>query len=591
MTTLNRLQQVALAYSLVCGSMVFSNKPAIIKRYEGKGSPIQQGWIAGHDKEKAAVGRSTGSAWRIEDDDNDGPEGLYYQTELSDDDREVARRTGFVYRWRVRIVNETNSPTRAIGTEVCIWRKDKSGRLRFGLQLGRRGTELLARLHSGPHGNVDGAITVDKPEAFHDWEMLFDGPTRNVNLRVDGRIILSLRMDNDDHGHHLVFGSRSTGTGVAEWARVEFSAGLPIDAKIVPPSLPPFRTEVYVSRSEGYFAFRIPSLLVTPQDTLLAFAEGRKKSLADLGNNDMVLKRSTDGGKTWGPLQIIYDEGESTIGNPNPVVDRDTGLVWLIFGRDAKHVMAMHSDDDGLTWSKPVDITVQVTRPAWKFYAVGPGIGVQLEHGKYKGRLVIPAYHRLTEHKGSSPYAHVFYSDDHGKTWQVGGTLGPESCECQVAETANGGLIINARNHWWRTGKKPERAGKRIVARSSDGGQTWSKPTLDAALIEPTCHASLLRYSWPGDGTPSRLLFANPAATPTAYWGGPRHRLTVRLSYDDGRTWPVSRLVEPGTAAYSALARLPDGKIGVLYESGGYRHLTFAAFDLEWLTPGKAAKP
>ncbi len=591
MTTLNRLQLAAIACSLVCGSMVFANEPAVIKRYVGNGSPVQQGWTVGHDKQKAAVARSTGSAWRIEDDDNDGAEGLHYRTELSDDVRDLARRNGFVYRWRVRIVNETDSPTRAIGTEVCIWRKNKTGRLRFGLQLGRRGTELLARLHSGPHGNVDGAITVDKPDAFHDWELLFDGQTQYVNVRVDGRMILSLRMELDDHGHHLLFGSRATGRGVSEWERVEFSPGLPVDAKIIPPSPPPFRTEVYVSRTEGYFAFRVPSLLVTTKGTLLAFAEGRKKSLADLGNNDMVLKRSTDAGKTWDPLQIIYDEGESAIGIPTSIVDRDTGRVWLVFGRDAKQVMVMHSDDDGLNWSKPVDITAQVTRPEWKFYAVGPGIGVQLEHGKHRGRLVIPAYHRLTEDKGSSPYAHVFYSDDHGKTWHVGGTLGPESCECQVAETANGGLIINARNHWWRSGMKQEWAGKRIVARSSDGGQTWSTPTLDAALIEPMCHASLLRYSWPGAGTKSRLLFANPAATPTANWGGPRYRLTVRLSYDDGRTWPVSRLVEPGTAAYSALARLPDGQIGVLYESGGYRHLTFTAFELNWLSPDEAEKP
>ena len=169
--------------------------------------------------------------------------------------------------------------------------------------------------------------------------------------------------------------------------------------------------------------------------------------------------------------------------------------------------------------------------------------------------------------------------------------FGTESCECQVAETANGGLIINARNHWWRSGMKQEWAGKRIIARSSDGGQTWSTPTLDAALIEPTCHASLLRYSWPGAGTKSRLLFANPAATPTANWGGPRYRLTVRLSYDDGRTWPVSRLIEPGTTAYSALARLPDGQIGVLYESGGYGHLTFTALELNWLAPNETTEP
>ncbi len=562
-----------------------ADRPSVARSYSGKGSPAAQGWVESHDKERAATAKSGVGCWRIDDDDNDGPEGLYYRAEQSDDERDRARRDGFVYRWRVRIVEETQVPTRAIGTEVCIWRKGKTGRLRFGVQLGRRGSDLMGKFHSGTHGAVEGSVTVDSAGAFHDWELLFDGESRTVNLRVDGRLLVSTLCDNDDSGHHLVFGSRATGTGVSEWQRVEFSAGLLSDVKVSPPSIPPERIEVYVAGADDYFAYRIPSLLVTPAGTLLAFAEGRKTSLADLGNNDMVLKRSTDGGKTWGPLQIIYDEGESTIGNPTPVVDEDTGRIWLVFGREGKEVLEMHSDDDGVPWTPPVAITSQAKKPEWGFYGIGPGVGVQLRHGQYKGRIVTPAYHRLTEHKGSSPYANVFYSDDHGKSWQVGGTVGREMCECQVAETENGGLIVNARNHWWRTGKSQEKSGKRIVARSSDGGVTWTKPILDAVLIEPTCQASLLRYSGLGDKERSRLLFANPAATPTGCWGGPRHRLTVRMSYDEGRTWPISRLIEPGLAAYSALARLPDARIGVLYESGGYKQLTFAAFDLDWPAP------
>ena len=553
----------------------------VTRSYSGKGSPVAQGWIESHDKANSATAKSGTACWRIVDDDGDGPEGLYYRTELSDDERDRARRDGFVYRWRVRVVEETQVPTRAIGTEVCIWRKDKTGRLRFGVQLGRRGSDLIGTFHSGTHGAVEGAVTVDDPSGFHNWDLLFDGVSQTVNLRVDGRLVVTTLCDNDDSGHHLVFGSRATGTGISEWQRVEFSAGPPADVMVLPPPIPRERIEVYVAGADDYFAYRIPSLLATPTGTLLAFAEGRKTSLADLGNNDMVLKRSTDGGKTWGPLQIIYDEGESTIGNPTPVIDR----IWLVFGREGKEVLEMHSDDDGITWTKPVDITRQVKKPKWGFYGIGPGVGVQLRHGQHKGRIVIPAYHRLTKHKGSSPYANIFYSDDHGKSWHVGGTVGREMCECQVAETANGGLIVNARNHWWRTGKSQEKSGKRIVARSSDGGLTWTEPILDAVLIEPTCQASLLRYSGLGDKDRSRLLFANPAATPTGNWGGPRHRLTVRMSYDEGRTWPISRLIEPGPAAYSALARLADGRIGVLYESGGYKQLTFAAFDLDWLAP------
>lgn len=532
---------------------------------------------------RKAAGRLAGKAWRIEDDDDAGAEGLEYTARLSDTERDTARQIGFVYRWRVRVATETGKPSRAIGTEICVQRKGGKDRLRIAVKLGRRGDELLAQFYSGTHGAVEGAVRVKDTGEFHDWELAFEGKSRTVNLHVGGQLILSALCDNDDTGPHLLFGSRATDTGVSEWARVAFQTGLPKGFKISPPPVPPFRTHVYMSGKEDYFAFRIPSLLVTPKGTLLAFAEGRKTSLADLGNNDMVLKRSIDGGKTWGPLQIIYDEGESTIGNPTPVVDRYTGRVWLVFGREAKHVLVMYSDDDGKTWTQPTDITAQVTRPKWKFYGVGPGVGIQLRAGKYKGRLVIPAYHRLTQHKNSSPYSHVFYSDDHGKNWKSGGTLGPESCESQVAETANGGLLINSRNHWRRTGKRPDLGGKRITARSTDGGVTWSKPFIDKTLIEPTCQASLLRYSWPSGEKPGRLIFANPAAIPTGDWGGPRHRLTIRVSHDDGRTWPVSKLIEPGPAAYSALARLPDGHIGVFYESGGYRQLTFAAFDLEWL--------
>jgi sialidase-1 len=175
----------------------------------------------------------------------------------------------------------------------------------------------------------------------------------------------------------------------------------------------------------------------------------------------------------------------------------------------------------------------------------------------------------------------VIYSDDHGRTWQLGGPVGPHTNECQVAELADGALLINARNHWGRYGKQPDKAGMRAVARSKDGGQTWSEPQLDKALIEPACQASLLRYTWPGPNGKSRLLFANPASP------NRRHRLTVRLSYDEGVTWPVSKLIYDGHSAYSCLSVLPDGRIGLLYERDDSKKITFLAFTLDWLTEGK----
>ena len=351
-----------------------------------------------------------------------------------------------------------------------------------------------------------------------------------------------------------------------------------IPAEIGEPQRGIFQRDVFVSGTEGYHTFRIPALAVSPQGTLLAFCEGRKTSRADLGNNDLMLKRSTDGGRTWGKLQQIYDEGEKTIGNPTVVVDQDTATIWLVMLRNASEVLLTQSTDDGKTWSQPVDITRQVKSPEWGFYAVGPGIGIQLRHGAHKGRLVIPAYHRPTQSKSSPSTAHVFYSDDHGQTWKLGGKAGPHTNECQLVETLQEGrsvLLLNMRNHWARSGGQPGKAGYRLVSRSTDGGKSWSEPVLDKTLIEPTCQASLLRLTWTASGK-SRILFANPASKS-------RKSLTVRLSEDEGRTWPVARQVHAGSSAYSCLAPLPDGRIGLLYERDDYGKLTFASFSVDWL--------
>src|SRR5262245_42996813 len=175
---------------------------------------------------------------------------------------------------------------------------------------------------------------------------------------------------------------------------------------------PPVQTEVFTSQTEGYHTFRIPALVITKQGTLLAFCEGRKTSRADQGDIDLVLKRSTDGGKTWGPLQVVHEEGGTakiTIGNPCPVVDQDTGTVWLPFCRDNNDVFVTHSTDEGRTWAAPVQITAQVKKPGWTWYATGPGVGIQLRHGPHRGRLVIPCDHREKLDGQLVTHAHAFY--------------------------------------------------------------------------------------------------------------------------------------------------------------------------------------
>lgn len=341
--------------------------------------------------------------------------------------------------------------------------------------------------------------------------------------------------------------------------------------------------DVFVSGQQGYFAYRIPALICTAKGTLLVFCEGRKTSLSDDGNNDLVLRRSLDEGKTWLPMQLVHEEGgdaEITVGNPCPVIDPQTGKIWLSMNRKNGRVLLTSSSDDGETWSPVRDITRDVSPAGWGWYAMGPGVGIAVEHGPYRGRLILPANHRETTDRSGPSASHIIYSDDHGETWKLGGTVGLHTNECQLVETVAAGgseLLINMRNHWGRSGKRPELAGRRLVSRSRDGGQTWSKPTRDESLVEPTCQASFIRYAWPIESQKSMLLFANPNST------SKRERMTVRLSYDEGQTWPIEKLIDAGPAGYSCLTRLKNSRIGLIYERENYKRLSFVAFDLRWL--------
>ncbi len=349
-----------------------------------------------------------------------------------------------------------------------------------------------------------------------------------------------------------------------------------------------FEKDVFTSGVGGYHTYRIPALIVSPRGALLAFCEGRKTGRGDHGDLDLVLRRSTDNGATWSPQQVVYEEGGAakvTIGNPCPVVDRDTGRVWLPFCRDNDDVLITYSDDDGRTWAKPRTITKDVKRPDWGWYATGPGVGIQLRHGAHQGRLVIPCDHSAQVDGQRTKFSHVFYSDDHGQNWKLGGTVDRHTDECQLVELADGALLINMRNYWGRDGKQQEKDKKRAVAISRDAGATWAPLSFDETLIEPICQGSLIAYPSGAEGA-DRLLFSNPASKST------RARLTVRLSRDQGQTWPVARLLHSGPAAYSCLTVLPDGSVGCLYEGGAknaYENIKFARFDLDWLRSAPAA--
>lgn len=327
---------------------------------------------------------------------------------------------------------------------------------------------------------------------------------------------------------------------------------------------------LFKSGEEGYSNYRIPSLITTRDGSLLAFCEARKDHRGDSGNIDLVLKRSTDGGETWSAPIVVWDAGNETAGNPCPVIDQKTGRIINIIcwnlasdhggdlhvgtSKDTRRVYQTHSDDDGLNWSEPKEITSVVKDPSWWWYATGPGIGIQLEKGPNKGRLVIPANHTAPGYYG----AQTLYSDDGGETWEVSNVIKPTCNESQVVELSDGRLMMNMRSQGFPETPRP-RNGYRSIAYSGDGGETWTDPVFDDELGDPRCQASLIRYD------ENHLLFSHPNP-PILPERGERIRMTLRLSHDDGETWPYELLVNEGPSAYSSLARVPDGTIGILYE-------------------------
>ena len=341
----------------------------------------------------------------------------------------------------------------------------------------------------------------------------------------------------------------------------------------------PMGEPLFVSGELGYHTYRIPALAVTKSGAVLAFCEGRQGSGGDSGNIDLLVRRSEDNGATWLEQQVIWDDAGNTCGNPAPVVDQETGTIWLLStwnlgedrepqiiaqeSKDTRRVFVIHSEDDGKTWSEPREITVDTKLPNWTWYATGPGAGIQLRHGGHAGRLVIPCDHIEAETKHY--YSHVIYSDDHGATWQLGGTTPEHQVnECEVVELSDGRLLLNMRNY-------DRSKHSRQVAFSDDGGLTWTDQHFDEALPEPICQASIRRAG-------GAILFSNPAS-PDA-----RVNMTVRASYGEGATWAGKYVLHEGPSAYSDLAALHDGTLACFYEAGAekpYESIVFARFRMQ----------
>jgi sialidase-1 len=357
--------------------------------------------------------------------------------------------------------------------------------------------------------------------------------------------------------------------------------------------------DVFVPKADGFASIRIPSVVVSKKGTVLAFAEGRAAD-ADQANNKIVLKRSTNGGKTWGKIAVIAEDGDKALNNPCAVVEREGGKVLLMYqsyqagvsersgkiqpGYDGDLVVRnwlITSDDDGVTWTKPRDVTRETKREkVVTTVAGGPGVGIQLRHGKHAGCILMP----FNEGPFGVWNVYAVYSDDKGKTWAMGdvapgglinagkGKKTSTVNEAQFVELKDGSIRFNVRR--W-SGKAV-----RKTCVSEDGGGTWSKVEDVPDLADPGCMGSVLRYTDPADGAKSRILFSGPQSTR-------RENGTVFVSYDEGKTWPVKGVLCKGAFAYSCLTALSDGTIGCLYEAEGTKKIVFARFTLDWLTEGK----
>jgi sialidase-1 len=364
-------------------------------------------------------------------------------------------------------------------------------------------------------------------------------------------------------------------------AALALGAGLVMS---VPAPAPPgiASTVVYQEKTEGYDCFRVPAVIRARNGDLLAFAEGRNggaRFCADAGNIDLVVRRSTDGGRTWGGLQVVIHGAGDTRGNPTPIVIPSTGRIVLLSTAECvrrrscgRIPQVQHSDDNGYTWTSPHALTGELGflhPPGW--LATGPGHGIVLSHGPRTGRLLAALSYTI----GDKYSGAVIYSDDQGVTWRRGATetsrspaLQPQ--ELSLAELAGDRVYVAARNQANHADQCVAGGTRnRAYALVTDGGTRFARGlTLDSGLVTPTVQASVL-----GVGTSTLLAAPDECGT--------RQDLVVRSSTDEGAHWRTEVRVWSQAAAYSDLVQLGPDSVGVLYEAGPPGHPNAA---IRWST-------
>jgi hypothetical protein len=328
--------------------------------------------------------------------------------------------------------------------------------------------------------------------------------------------------------------------------------------------------DLFISGTENTHTFRIPAIITAMNGDLIAACDARRASSADLKwvrDIDIVVKRSTDNGETWSDMEIICDYGDGKpASDPSLILDRSSGEIFCFYNymdQDKSpgefRLYVQSSRDHGKTWTAGRDITDSITKPAWRrdFKFITSGRGIQRANGELMHTLV------NLQHG-----VHLFYSDDHGQTWDFIDSPIKPADESKVVELVNGDLMVNARIN---------SAGYRGVHRSSDNGRSWTFEA-DRSQVDPGCNGSIIRYTFVKDGySKNRLLLCHA----NSFSG--RKNLALRISYDEGETWSKGRVIDPGPSAYSSLTILEDGSIGILYEPG-YGAVRFVRVTLEDLT-------
>ncbi|MEZ4970732.1 MAG: sialidase family protein [Flavobacteriaceae bacterium] len=320
--------------------------------------------------------------------------------------------------------------------------------------------------------------------------------------------------------------------------------------------------------------YRIPALTTAPNGDLIAAIDERVPSCGDLKwskDINIVIRRSSDNGKTWSAIEKIVDfpQGKSA-SDPSMIVDAVTNEIFLFYNymdldneKDVYYLHVVKSTDNGKTWSKPEDITPQIAKREWHndFKFITSGRGIQTRSGTLLHCMV-----------NLNSGLHVFGSKDHGKSWFFIDTPVSPADESKIIELANGDWMINARAN---------KEGKRYVHISKDEGKSWeTRP--EPALIDPGCNASIVRYTSIEDGyKKNRLLFSNAKSEKG------RVNMTVRISYDEGETWSEGKTIYKGESAYSSMTILENGDIGLFFEQDDYQKNPFVSFSLKWLTDGK----